>query len=266
MKRTKEFLIVMTVVLGLVLASVGVVHAIGDSESDGEVVASCYPGLPSPQLVLQGIELRSNGNIYWLAITNWSSFPDELFEPAPHLPPCGQNTNASRTWLRIYDGDDKYVYGFCAFSSASDLGQFGFFVPTGNSPPSSVYITLDDRECSILYTSNSVPILIAVAIDIKPGSYPNSLNLKSRGVVPVAVLTTADFDAIAVDPDTVVFAGASPLRWAKEDVDGDGDTDLVFHFDMRELDLDPYSVEAALTGETLDGIPIEGTDAVTIVP
>jgi hypothetical protein len=110
------------------------------------------------------------------------------------------------------------------------------------------------------------PPVIDVDIDIKPGSDPNSINLKSRGVVPVAVLTTDDFDATTVDPVTVLFADASPLRWTREDVDGDGDTDLLFHFRTQELTLDGDSAEATLTGETTDGTQIEGTDAVNIVP
>jgi hypothetical protein len=85
-------------------------------------------------------------------------------------------------------------------------------------------------------------------------------------VVPVAVLTADDFDANIVDPVTVLFAGASPLRWAMEDVDGDRDIDLLFHFKTRELQLDAKSSEATLTGETLDGVQIEGTDMVNIVP
>jgi hypothetical protein len=105
-----------------------------------------------------------------------------------------------------------------------------------------------------------------VMIDIKPGSDPNSINLKSKGVVPVAVLTTDDFDASTVDPVTVVFAGASPLRWTMEDVDGDGDMDLLFHFKTQELNLTETSTEATLTGSTFGGQPIEGTDTVNIVP
>lgn len=67
-----------------------------------------------------------------------------------------------------------------------------------------------------------------VDVDIKPGSCPNGINLKSKGVAPVAVLTTADFDASNVDPSTVIFAGALPVRWTMED--GDGDMDMLFHF------------------------------------
>lgn len=44
-----------------------------------------------------------------------------------------------------------------------------------------------------------------VSIDIKPCSFPNSINLKSKGVMPVDILTTEDFDATAVDPTTVLF-------------------------------------------------------------
>ena len=108
--------------------------------------------------------------------------------------------------------------------------------------------------------------LVMVGIDIKLGSAPNSINLGSKGVVPVAVLTTDDFDASSVDPDTVSFAGASPVRWAVEDVDGDGDTDLLLHFKTEDLNLNENSTEATLTGDTTDGKHIRGTDTVNIMP
>jgi hypothetical protein len=105
-----------------------------------------------------------------------------------------------------------------------------------------------------------------IVIDIKPGSFPNSINLKKKGVTPVAILTGEGFDATTVDPASVEFAGASPLRWAQEDVDSDGDIDLILHFETQELDLDEDSTEASLTGNLLDGTPIEGSDSVRIVP
>jgi len=105
-----------------------------------------------------------------------------------------------------------------------------------------------------------------VEIDIKPGSYPNSINLSSKGVVPVALLTTSGFDATTVKPDTMVFADAKPLRWSLEDADGDGYIDIVFHFRTQDLNLDESSTGATLTGDTNDEKHIRGTNTVNIVP
>jgi hypothetical protein len=108
---------------------------------------------------------------------------------------------------------------------------------------------------------------LEAAIDIKPGSDVNSINLKSKGVVPVAILTTEGFDAPTVDSESVMFAGAYAVRWRIEDVDGDGDDDVLFHFKTEDLtELSSDSTEAVLTGATLEGIPFFGVDGVNIVP
>jgi hypothetical protein len=116
-------------------------------------------------------------------------------------------------------------------------------------------------------------ITINIDFDIKPGSYPNSINPISYGNVPVTVLTTDDFDASKVNPDTVVFLDATPCKKEKlEDVDDDGDIDMLFYFKIQELDFEllvddgdeyPY---AYLTGVTIDGQSIEGKDTVKLVP
>lgn len=118
------------------------------------------------------------------------------------------------------------------------------------------------------YATYPINQLIEIAVDIKPGSEPNSINLGSKGVVPVAVLTTDDpeFDATTVDPETVKFADAVPKHWTSEDVDEDGDIDLLFHFKIQELNLTESSEDATLTGETFGGDKITGTDLVRIVP
>ena len=116
----------------------------------------------------------------------------------------------------------------------------------------------------------------SVIIDIKPGSDPNSINCNNRKeVITVAILTTEDFDATTVDHTTVTFEGASETHVNKktdqpkrheEDVDDDGDTDLVLHFRMRDAtDLTCESTVGTLTGETFDGMAIEGTDSVRMV-
>jgi len=109
-------------------------------------------------------------------------------------------------------------------------------------------------------------------IDIKPCSLPNSINLEAKGVVPVALLSSNTFDAGTIDPSTVRFAGAEPLRWTLEDVgygcsQNDGLMDLLLFFKARDLtELDVSSTEAYLTGYTNTGGFIWGKDSVKIVP
>ncbi len=127
-----------------------------------EDTADCYPDLPDPVLAFDGTEQYTvngqQGTRYLLSVTNYADYPDELFAPAPSLPPCGSNTNASRTWVDIFDQDGNRLYGFCALGTSANLNNLWFGVPEGDTPPTSVYITMTDRECDIVYTSNSVSL------------------------------------------------------------------------------------------------------------
>jgi hypothetical protein len=129
---------------------------------------------------------------------------------------------------------------------------------------------------------------IEVAVDIKPQSCPNPLNVKGKGVLPVAILGTAGFDVTLIDPSTIMLQGVPLLRWAIEDVatplvDGepscfncieegplDGYLDLTLKFDKQavvevigEVE-DGECVLLELTGELFDGTPIAGMDAILI--
>ena len=118
------------------------------------------------------------------------------------------------------------------------------------------------------------PEPITVQIDIKPGSDPNPINPGSNGVIPVAILTTDSFDASTVDPGTVTLAGAEVAVRGKseksmarlEDVDGDGDDDLLLQVETQSDDALWESGTVTLLGKTYDGQAIEGTDSVVIVP
>lgn len=97
-------------------------------------------------------------------------------------------------------------------------------------------------------------VKIKVPVDIKPGSCPNPLNVKSRGVLPVAILGTDTFDVTQVDITTIELEGVKPIHSSLEDVatpfepfigkneasdcnsDGpDGFLDLTLKFDTQEI-------------------------------
>jgi hypothetical protein len=112
-----------------------------------------------------------------------------------------------------------------------------------------------------------------VAIDIKPGSFPNSINLGSGGTVPVAIFGTPTFDARTIDPLTVTLASASVQLKGRgtpmasfEDVNRDGFLDLVIHVRTEALQLTERDTVAVLQGNTFTGTFIIGTDSVRVVP
>jgi hypothetical protein len=205
-----------------------------------------------------------------------------------------------------YIRDDMFAYNFSEVNITggnvggwiivnvfANVTVFGtdFSIENGTIDPSGTYFTPDTwPPCLLTVTyggvagpielefyvfSTDVHIFLAapppevipeVIIDIKPGSNQNSINLKSKGVVPVAVLTTDGFNAATIDPATVEFAGASPVKWKLEDIDDDGDDDMMFHFNTEELNLDQDSTEATLTALLLSQEAVSGTDEVRIVP
>jgi uncharacterized repeat protein (TIGR01451 family) len=141
--------------------------------------------------------------------------------------------------------------------------------------------------------SFTVECIVPVAINIKPGSFKNPINLKSKGVIPVAVLTTAAgeyglplaFDATTILPLTVRF-GPEPVVIAgggareahgrghiedaierSDEVTKDGDLDMVLHFRTQESELTGTETKACVRGEfgPMHFI-FHGCDLVTFVP
>lgn len=135
-----------------------------------------------------------------------------------------------------------------------------------------------------VFAANSVQVFaqdtLLVEIDIKPGSDPNSINPGSKGTIPVAILSTADFDAQAISCETLTFGHTGDeksLAWrgkpgdevpqcSLEDVNGDGLLDLVCHFMTQLTGFQVGDVEGILRGMTADGNYFEGRDTVQIVP
>jgi hypothetical protein len=129
---------------------------------------------------------------------------------------------------------------------------------------SSVYMSIALQGGSVAVTSS----VQAVSIDIKPGDVPNTLNRRSRGVIPIAILTTEQFDATSLDVTSLRFGATGgeigAVRAVFEDVDDDGDTDLVVFFHSTDTGIDCDTLFAYLSGATSIGVDIAGTDSVNI--
>ncbi|MET0988322.1 MAG: hypothetical protein ABW034_23220, partial [Steroidobacteraceae bacterium] len=107
-----------------------------------------------------------------------------------------------------------------------------------------------------------------VAIDIKPGNDANSINPRNRGVIPVAVLGSANFDATQVDSSTVEFGpgAAPPVRDGRvKDVNGDGYPDVFFHFSTQATGLICGSNTASIQGMTFGDQRFVGSDSIHAV-
>ena len=110
---------------------------------------------------------------------------------------------------------------------------------------------------------------LGVLIDIKPGSDPNSVNLKNKGVIPVAILGSDSYDVSDIDVSTLAFGpdGAAPAHDGHfEEVNDDGLVDLVVHFPTQKTGIGEDDTEATLTGQLASGQDLEGSDSVRVAP
>ena len=142
-------------------------------------------------------------------------------------------------------------------------------------------------------TSFTVECIVPVAINIHPGSFKNPFNLKSNGVIPVAVLTTRAgeyglplaFNAAQIKPLTTRFApkpvvtagGGAPEAHGKGHIEDviersdertrDGDLDMVLHFETQRSSLTPGTTEACVRGRFgPTNMVFQGCDSLTRVP
>jgi hypothetical protein len=147
------------------------------------------------------------------------------------------------------------------------------------------------REFSLVVTPTQVivhvegPRVIAAHLDVHPADCPNSVGVKSHGVIPMALVGDTELNVEGVDRASLLLEGIAPLRSALEDVaapssgeecdcsdaGADGVLDLTLKFSAEDvlaaIGSGPFdgAVPVTLTGTLLDGTPFEATDCLRLV-
>jgi hypothetical protein len=189
--------------------------------------------------------------------------------------------------LEYYDGKEKHrrtalvfkringVWSEIATLTASDQEANDFFAASVSVSSNTAVVgaRIEDEDNESIYGAVYVFTIPAVIVstDIKPSKRPeNVINLKKGKNLKVAIVGTADFDALQVDPSTVKFgpSEASPIRYKGKDYNKDGFSDLILTFMRDETGIACGDTEATLTGQTFPDpvINIAGSDTFTVEP
>lgn len=144
-------------------------------------------------------------------------------------------------------------------------------------------VALPAVSVGIYPNDNPPPEPVQVSIDIQPKFCPNHLNTKSKGIFPVAILGTENFDVADTDIASVRLAGVAPMRSKIGDVSQPANIeycgnfgpdyydDLILTFRTQDIidaigDVDNGDeIPLTLTGMLNDGTNIFGTDTVLII-
>lgn len=237
-----------------------------------------FPAGFVPYFVIRDNDPAVDGFFLSLTVDFPSSLPTDepgLFGPlgARFLVTYGQDLLPSLDILDAlgtYDFDGLLVYGHALTDGPFD----------------AMFVLFSDMTISLLE--------VEVPFDVRPGSCPNPLNLKSKGALPAAILGTDQLDVTTIDPASIRLEGVAPLRSDYEDVgtpfepftgkadcgldcneDGpDGMMDLTLKFDSQEVvaalgDVDDRQcLVVTVTGnlkEEFGGGPILGEDVIVIL-
>ncbi len=228
-----------------------------------------------------GVELRlSQGPGLTFKVGLFNALPNTgakpLAEASVTTETSGYPQFATANWGRVpVTPGQTYYIGYCWAGGSQNFLSGA----TGNPYPKGILYGLGgnlefpDFDFTFKTFSSPCPVL-DVAIDIKPGSYPNSINLCSGGSTPVAILGSTELDVRQVDVTSLTLADAEirvvgksgNLLCHDEYVNEDQYLDRVCQFYTTDLALDKNTdTSARINGKLLDGTPIVGTDSVNLV-
>ena len=239
-------------------------------DDKGEARFQDYTGGPSPFDVTEGSIVRMFNDCNMKThVVNYITL-EVVYQAADLL--SGSARQGTVLYARVFNPSLPFPQGddIIVTADATQIWSARFAEIVDIGPGSAGWVQTNDDDGDHTQINWEIPSeTIEVLLDIKPGHYPNSINPTNKGVIPVAILTTEDFDATTVNPLSVKFGpnGASTSHDCGhiEDVDGDNDLDLVLHFKTENTGIQCGDTASSLIGETLDGQAIEGSDSINTV-
>jgi hypothetical protein len=209
-------------------------------------------GIPDPNTVIASFTLSHDNDPFAISYESVS-----VFLPLP-----------AGTYFAVFapqNNDGGFLLGAASSPFTFIAGKTRLGLVLLPSPPPNTQLVYDDISAAIRILGNC---LLDAHIDIKPGSSTNSINLKSRGKIPVAILGSTTFDVTTLNINSIEFSGAAPQidQTSFQDVNGDGVLDVVLHFRTQDLVLSADDSEACVTGKTITGQSFRGCDTIKIVP
>ncbi len=248
---------------GLGEAAVDFTATATDDEDGGPFNASCSPAsgdifaLGTKQVDCSYTDTGSNTVLGSFNVTVVDSVAPEISVPgdftvvATSLAGAVVNFSASAT-------DDVGVVSFSCLPASGILFAIGDKLVVCNASDAAP----NPSQASFTVTVE----LLNVAFDIQSGK----LNLGKNGVLPIVIPGSIDLDVREINVGSLDLNGAGAAHAGHiDDVDGDEFDDLVLHFSVPDLIIDPSPADGepvtlTLTGELNNGTPFEGTDSVTV--
>lgn len=174
------------------------------------------------------------------------------------------------------EGNTLILDASASTDADGSIVSYEWYISTADTDPalqgSSITVPLTSSERTITLVvsgdqgSAGFQDVAWTPIDVMPGSDRNPMNLQA-GVTPVALLSSATFDATDVAPSTLRLGpSGAPARETsarEEDVNGDGLLDQVIHVKSSDLGLMRGATQLCMTGKLSGGRPISACDSIT---
>jgi hypothetical protein len=150
------------------------------------------------------------------------------------------------------------------------VGSFPHFFNDDGSPVAGEGFTTGSYTLLITVERQApppapTPEVLGINIDVRPGRDVARIRLGGRGSVPVALLSSDQFDALKVDQASITFGAVGnekSLRWCNSvgvDVNKDRRPDLLCNFDIKAAGFEDGDSLGKVKGVTMDGRSFEGT-------